>query len=187
MFLFTALITRHESTKPHRLLGAILGVVGVALIVGLNLRSGLEGEVYGQLACLAGAMLYACAAIHGRRFGSIGALATATGTLIWAVAVMVPTALLLDKPWLLSPSVRAMLSTLVLSVACTGLAMLLYFRLLNTLGSMGVASQAYLRAGFGVFLGIVFLGEVLTLQVGLGLFAAIVGVALINWPERNRT
>ena len=100
---------------------------------------------------------------------------------------MVPAAILLDKPWLLSPSLRAMLSTLVLSVACTGLAMLLYFRLLNTLGSMGVASQAYLRAGFGVFLGIVFLGEVLTLQVGLGLFAAIVGVALINWPERNRT
>jgi len=182
VFLFTVLITRHESTVPRRLLGAILGVCGVALIVGLDLKSGFRGQVLGQIACLAGAVLYACAAIYGRRFASVGALATATGTMIWASAVLVPVALIVDRPWLLSPSVEAMLATLVLSVICTGLALLLYFRLLNTLGSMGVASQAYLRASVGVVLGILFLGETMTFQVGIGLAAAIVGVAMINWP-----
>jgi drug/metabolite transporter (DMT)-like permease len=49
---------------------------------------------------------------------------------------------------------------------------------------MGVASQSYLRASIGVVLGLVFLGESFTLPVVLGLFAAITGVALINWPVR---
>ena len=45
---------------------------------------------------------------------------------------------------------------------------------------MGVASQSYLRAGVGVVLGILILGEEISLMVGLGLIAAICGVAAIN-------
>ncbi len=56
----------------------------------------------------------------------------------------------------------------------------------TTLGSMGLASQSYLRAGTGVLLGITFLGETFTLPVAFGLGAAVVGVALINWPSRPR-
>ena len=75
-------------------------------------------------------------------------------------------------------------ATGVLSIACTGAALLIYFRLVRTLGSMGVASQSYLRAGIGVLLGIIFLGETFTLPMALGLGTAIMGVALINWPSR---
>jgi len=48
-----------------------------------------------------------------------------------------------------------------------------------------VASQAYLRAGVGVMLGIVFLGETVTTLMVIGLSAAIAGVALINLPARR--
>ena len=47
---------------------------------------------------------------------------------------------------------------------------------------MGVASQSYLRAGVGVILGVAVLGETISLTIGLGLFAAVLGVALINLP-----
>jgi drug/metabolite transporter (DMT)-like permease len=80
--------------------------------------------------------------------------------------------------------VNALAAAAVLSILCTGVALLIYFRLVRTLGSMGVASQSYLRAGIGVILGIVFLGETLSLPVAVGLGAAIVGVALINWPSK---
>ncbi len=184
VFLFTALVTRHESTQPRRLIGAILGVVGVALVVGADFTG--ARTFAGELACLTGAMLYACAAIYGRRFSKLGALVTASGTMICASVVMVPAALWIDRPWTLTPSLQALVSVAILSLVCTGLALLLYFRLLNTLGSMGVASQAFLRAGFGVLLGVLFLGETLTVHVSAGIVAAIAGVALINWPGRTR-
>jgi drug/metabolite transporter (DMT)-like permease len=73
----------------------------------------------------------------------------------------------------------------MLSAFCTAVALLIYFRLVRTIGSMGVASQSYLRAGVGVVLGLLLLGETITLPVAIGLIAAIVGVALINSPTRK--
>lgn len=187
VFLITALVTRHEALNERKLAGAVVGLIGVALIVGVDVLRGLGDEVAGQIACLVGAALYAGAAIYGKRFGHISAVATATGTMIWASVVLVPLALLLDRPWSLTPSLTALAATAILSIICTGVALLVYFRLIRTLGSMGVASQSYLRAGIGVVLGILLLGETFTLPVAAGLCAATAGVALINWPTRTKT
>jgi drug/metabolite transporter (DMT)-like permease len=161
-------------------------VLGVVLIVGVDALRGLGDQVAGQIACLVGAALYAGSAIYGKRFGHISAVTTAAGTMIWASAVLVPLALVLDQPWTLAPGMAAISVTAVLSIVCTGVASLIYFRLVRTLGSMGVASQSYLRAGLGVILGMVFLGETFSLPVAIGLGAAIGGVTLINWPVRQK-
>lgn len=184
VILITAFVTRHEGLGGRKLLGAALGVLGVVLIVGVDVLGGLGEQIAGQVACLVGAALYAGAAIYGKRFGHLSALAAATGTMICASVVLVPAALALERPWALSPSFAAMAAAFVLSVLCTGLALLIYFRLVRTLGSMGVASQSYLRAGVGVILGMAILGETFTLPIALGLTIAIAGVALINWPQR---
>lgn len=186
VFLITAMVTRHEVLGGRKLLGAALGVLGVVLIVGVDALRGLGDQVAGQVACLVGAVLYAGSAIYGKRFGHISAVTTAAGTMIWASAVLVPLALILDQPWTLAPSMAAISSTAVLSIVCTGVALLIYFRLVRTLGSMGVASQSYLRAGIGVILGLVFLSETFILPVAVGLGAAIAGVTLINWPVRQK-
>ena len=186
VFLITALVTRHEALNGRKLLGAVLGVLGVALIVGVDVLRGLGDQVAGQLACLVGAVLYAGAAIYGKRFNHISAIATATGTMIWASLVLVPLALVLDQSWTLTPSPTALAATVILSIVCTGVALLIYFRLVRTLGSMGVASQSYLRAGIGVVLGLLLLGETFTFPVAAGLCAAIAGVALINWPAKGK-
>jgi drug/metabolite transporter (DMT)-like permease len=185
VFLFTALVTRHEALGGRKLVGVLVGFFGVVLIVGVAALRGLGSQVAGQLACLLGAALYACAAIYGTRFSHISAVATAAGTMIWATAVLVPLAIVLERPWTLSPSTKAIGATVMLSVFCTAVALLIYFRLVRTIGSMGVASQSYLRAGVGVVLGLVLLGETLSLPVAIGLIAAIVGVALINSPTRK--
>ena len=170
----------------RKLLGALLGFAGVVLIMGVDALSGLGQQVVGQLAALAGAMMYACAAIYGRRFSHLSAPVTAAATMIWAAVVLLPISLLVDRPWTLSVSAQSLLAATVLAIFCTGLALLLYFRLIRTLGSLGVASQAYLRAGVSVLLGVVLLGEQVTWMVGLGLAAAIIGVALINFPQRKK-
>ncbi len=186
VFIITALVTRHEALGGRKLFGAALGVLGVVLIVGVDALRGLGDQVSGQIACLVGAALYAGSAIYGKRFGHISAVTTAAGTMIWASVVLLPLAFILDHPWTLAPNMSAISATVVLSIFCTGVALLIYFRLVRTLGSMGVASQSYLRAGIGMFLGLAFMGETLTLPVALGLGAAIAGVTLINWPARQK-
>lgn len=182
VFFITAFVTRHEAVSSRKFVGACLGVVGVVLIVGVDALQGLGHQIAGQLAALGGAFLYAWAAIYGKKFSDLPATVTATGTMICATACLVPLSLLVDQPWTLEPAGRHVLAAVVLGVFCTGGALLLYFRLLKTLGSMGVASQSYLRAGVGVALGIVFLGEHISLITGIGLVLAIVGVAAINAP-----
>ncbi len=73
----------------------------------------------------------------------------------------------------------------MLSVFCTAVALLIYFGLVRTIGSMGVASQSYLRAGVGVVLVLLLLGETISPSAAARLVAAIVGVALINAPSRK--
>ncbi|WP_028795478.1 DMT family transporter [Thalassobaculum salexigens] len=181
VFLFTVLVTRHEATGGLRLVGACLGLGGVVLIVGTDALNGLGGQVAAQIAVLVSAGLYAGAALHGRRFSHLPPVVTAAGTMLCASAVLLPASLVLDRPWTLTPSMTALVAALVLGVACTGLALLLYFRLVRTLGSLGVASQSYLRAGVGVLLGVLVLGETLTPTVIAGVVAAIAGVVAINW------
>ncbi|MEP3274839.1 MAG: EamA family transporter [Stappiaceae bacterium] len=186
VFFFTLLVTRHETVSWLKFIGGCLGLSGVVMIVGVDVLHGVGHQVTGQLAALGGAILYACAAIYGRRFSAMEPVTVATGTMLCATACLVPLSLIIDRPWTLTPSTQSVLAALFLAVFCTGIALQIYFRLINTLGSMGVASQAYLRAGVGVLLGMIFLGEQFTLIIGFGLAAAILGVAAINLPFGRR-
>jgi drug/metabolite transporter (DMT)-like permease len=177
-FFITYFVTRHEPATALKLAGALGGLAGVILVVGLNPGGG--ADVAGQVAVTVSAMLYACAAVWGTRYSGVSVTAVAAGTMLWAVACLVPASLLLDAPWALRPSMEAMLATLYLGVVTTAVTMMLYFRLVKTLGSLGVTSQSYLRAGWSVLLGALILGEPLTFQVGIGLAAIVLAVTAIN-------
>jgi len=182
VFFLTLLVTRHEAVGAWKFAGAVAGVAGVALIVGLDALHGLGEQLGGQAAILLGALLYAGAAIHGKRFARLSPTVTAAGTMVWAVACLIPLCLVVDRPWTLSPSAASLAAALALGLVCTGAALLLYFRLLRTLGSMGVASQSYLRAGVSVLLGVFVLGETITPAIAFGLAAIVAGVAMILAP-----
>jgi len=162
-------------------------IVGVVLLLGVDVLAGIGQQVMAQLAILLGAFLYACAALNGRRFATLPPTVTAACTMICASVALLPAAIVIDRPWLLHPTPQSMSAALALGVFCTGLALLLYFRLLRTLGPIGVTSQSYLRCGITVLLGVIVLGEKVTATVGLGLFAIVLGVAAINAPARRRS
>lgn len=184
VFLITFFFTRHETTSWLKLFGACMGITGVALIVGTDALQGLGQQVLAQLAVLSGAVMYAGAAIFGKKFTHLTPLITATCTMIWASLFLVPLSLVLDQPWTLNPSTQSILAAGTLAVLGTGVALLIYFRLLRTLGSLGTTSQSYLRAGVGVALGVIVLGEHITPVIGAGIAAALIGVIAINFPKR---
>lgn len=182
--LITLLFLKDQSIPARKVAGVVFGLIGVVLIIGVDVLQGLGTQVFGQLAVLGGAAMYASAALYGKRFHSLPASVTAAATILWAVVFMVPAAVVVDKPWTLTPSMAAVLAVIGMSVFSTALALLIYFRLLKTLGSIGTTSQAYLRAGVGVLLGVILLGEQITLIVAIGLAFALMGVVMINYPAR---
>ena len=74
-------------------------------------------------------------------------------------AILIPLSLVVEQPWTITPSTNSLLALLGLAVFSTALAFVIYFRLIQTLGSVGTTAQAYLRVPIGVALGVLFLGE----------------------------
>lgn len=72
-----------------------------------------------------------------------------------------------------------------LSAFSTALAFVIYFRLVQTLGSVGTTAQAYLRVPIGVAIGFLFLGERLTSTAWLGLACVVAGVIAMTLPARK--
>ena len=183
-FLFTAAVTQHEPVTARKLFGVAFGIVGVCLIVGVEALSGLGQQLLPPIAIVAATICYAGAAIFGKTFKELDPILPAAGSLICGAAILCPVSLVIDQPWTLSPSRESVLALIGLSVFSTALALVIYFRLVSTLGSVGVTSQAYLRVPIGVAIGMVFLGETLTRAAWIGVACVVVGVAAMTVSGR---
>lgn len=186
-YVATWLITRHEQVTSRKLAGVAFGLIGICLIVGESALSGLGNQVLPQVAIVAATFCYAGAAILGRAFRDLSPAIPAAGSLLLGAALLVPASLVVDLPWTLHPSTSSWVALLALSVFSTALAFVIYFRLIQTLGSVGTTAQSYLRVPIGVAIGIAFLGETLTSTAWLGLACVVAGVAAMTVPVRRHT
>jgi drug/metabolite transporter (DMT)-like permease len=184
-FLLTFAITRHEPVTGRKLFGVLAGLAGICLIVGVQALDGLGEQLVAQIAIVAATICYAGAAIFSRSFKGLDPMAPAAGSLVCGAAILVPISLVVDRPWTLAPSASSVLALLGLAVFSTALAFAIYFRLIQTLGSVGTTSQAYLRVPIGVAIGVLFLGETLTPTAWIGLGCVVIGVAAMTIPGRT--
>ena len=186
-FFLTLLVTRHEALTSRKLIGVVAGMVGICLIVGVQALAGFGEQLTAQIVTLLAAICYAGAAIFGRGFKGLDPMAPAAGSLICGAAVLIPLSLAFEQPWTLTPSTSSLLALLGLAVFSTAFAFTIYFRLIQTLGSVGTTAQAYLRVPIGVGLGIVFLGERPSATAWIGLACVVIGVAAMTIPARKVT
>ena len=183
-FLITFAITRHEPVTFTKLFGVVAGIGGICLIVGVEALSGIGKALIADLALIAATLCFAGAAIFGRGFGSLDPMVPAAGSMLCGSMVLVPISLVAERPWTIVPSTTSVMALIALSVLSTAFAFVLYFRLVRTLGSVGVTAQAYLRVPVGVAIGIAFLGENLGPSALIGLAGVIAGVAAMIVPVR---
>ena len=184
-FILTVAVTRHEAVTSRKLVGVIAGMAGICLIVGVQALAGLGQQLVAQIVCVLAAVCYAGAAIFGRNFGGLDPMAPAAGSLLCGAAILIPLSLVVDRPWTLAPTVDSLLALLAIAVFSTALAFVIYFRLIQTLGSVGATAQAYLRVPIGVAFGVIFLGEQPSPTVWIGLACVVVGVAAMTIPARK--
>ena len=185
--LFTVLaahfLTRDERLTPLRAAGALFGLLGVAALIGPRLVEGLGGGVLAELAILGAAISYALASLFGRRFRRLGVnpIATATGQVTASSLMLVPIALLVDRPWTLAvPGAAACAAVAALASLSTALAYILYFRILAGAGATNVVLVTLLAPVSSILLGAIVLHERLEPRHFVGLALIAVGLACID-------
>lgn len=183
-FFLTLAISRHEALTSRKLFGVVAGMAGICLIVGMQALAGFGEQLTAQIVTVAAAICYAGAAIFSRGFKGLDPMAPAAGSLLCGAVVLIPVGLVVEQPWMVAPSASSLLALLGLAVFSTAAAFVIYFRLIQTLGSVGTTAQAYLRVPIGVALGVLFLGERLSPTAGIGLACVVVGVAAMTIPAR---
>ncbi|HEX9468418.1 MAG TPA: EamA family transporter [Bradyrhizobium sp.] len=186
-FFLAFAITGAQALSARKLLGVLAGMAGICLIVGVQALHGLGEQLAAQLAVVAATVCYAGGAIFSRGFKGLDPIAPAAGSLICGAAILIPVSLVVDRPWSLASSMSSLLALLALAVFSTAFAFVIYFRLIQTLGSVGTTAQAYLRVPIGVALGVVFLGESLSSTAWIGLACVVTGVAAMTIPGRRPT
>jgi drug/metabolite transporter (DMT)-like permease len=184
-FFLTLAITRHEALTSRKLLGVAAGMAGICLIVGVQALAGLGEQLTAQIVTVLAAICYAGAAIFSRGFGDLDPMAPAAGSLLCGAVILIPASLVVDHPWTLAPSASSLLALSGLAVFSTAFAFVIYFRLIQTLGSVGTTAQAYLRVPIGVALSVLFLGESPTPTAWIGLGCVVIGVAAMTIPTRK--
>ena len=175
------LLTRDEKLSGNRLAGVLLGLLGVAAMIGPAALTGLRMNLIAQLAVLAAACSYAFAGIFGRRFQGQHPLVTAAGQVSASSLMILPLALLIEKPWLRPlPSATGIGAVVGLALLCTALAYLIYFRLLATAGATNLLLVTFLIPVSAILLGTLILGERLTLYQLAGMLLIGFGLAAID-------
>ncbi len=184
-FLLATAVTRHEAVGFRKLFGVLAGMAGICLIVGVEAFHDAGRELVAEIAIVVATLCYAGAAIFSRGFKGLDPMAPAAGSLLCGAAFLIPVSLVVEQPWTLVPSTGSMLALLGLAVFSTAFAFVIYFRLIQTLGSVATTAQSYLRVPLGVASGVLFLGERLSPTAWIGLGCVVIGVAAMTIPARR--
>jgi len=172
--------TREERLTINRVTGVLIGWAGVALLIGIESLRGFGMEVIGQIAVLGAAFSYACAAIYGRRFKGVSSLVVATGMLCGSTIMLTPLALLIERPWDLSPGIMTLTALFGLAAVSTSLAYIIYFRVLATSGPTNILLVTFLIPMSALLLGSVVLGERLGWNAFVGMGIIVIGLIAID-------
>jgi drug/metabolite transporter (DMT)-like permease len=170
-----------EHLTRQRAAGFAIGFGGIVLLMGPAALAGLGGEtasIVSQMAVLGGALCYALQSVLTRLIIKGDVLVAAAATLLLAGLIVVPVALWLDRPWLLSPSTASAAAVVWLGVAPTAIATVLYFMLIRSAGPSFMSLVNYLSPGVAVMLGLLVMGEVPGGNAYLGLALILCGIAV---------
>lgn len=187
-------LTHDERMTPRRVAGVLLGFGGVATMIGPTLLSSIGTSALAQLACVTASLSYALAAVWAKRFRrqGISPISVTTGQLSAGAIVMLPLALVVDRPWTqAAPPLGAWAAIGALALVCTAFGYVLYFRLIERAGATNALLVTLLVPPVAILLGWLFLHEQLAILdfAGLGLIAlglAAIDGRLLNWVAKRR-
>ena len=175
------LLLKDEPLRPRKLIGAALGIAGVAFIMGPSALTEFNLGNLAQLAILGAALSYAFAGVWGRTtLADQPPLVNAFGMLAGSTVLMIPMVLVVDG--LPQPALSANVwgALLGLTTLSTALAYVLYFALLASAGAANVLLVTLLIPPFAIGLGVLFLGERMAPEAWVGFAVIATGFAVTD-------
>jgi len=175
--IFTALIAvrvdQDERPRGIGAVGVVVGIVGVALLFGVDLSADTEALLGGLMILLA-ALGYAVGGLFLKHhLGDMPPLGLAASTMIVATLILLPVAVF-ELPSA-TPSLEATASLLVLGAGGTGIAFVIFYTLIATVGPSRASLVTYIAPGYAVLYGVWLLSEPLTAGSILGLILILAG------------
>ncbi|MBN9611978.1 MAG: DMT family transporter [Actinobacteria bacterium] len=184
--VFVAVFTASDRLTPAKILGVLVGAVGVAVVMGVWRVFGdpaFLSSLPAQLACLGATACYGLSFVWMKRFvvgqHSYDAVTVASVQVVLAAAISAAMMPLLGGG-LLRPTVGSVISLLLLGALGTGIAYVWNTRVLMTWGPLAASSVTYLTPLVGVVLGMLVLGEQPGWYMLVGTVIVIVGVMLVQ-------
>ncbi len=185
---FVAAVGLGEPLTPYKLIGALLGILGVSITFGGSPLALSPDVVAATVALLAATLSYAVGGVFAKRFfQGLDHLSMSTGQLLGAAILLMPFSAL-DLP---VPEVSALvaLATLCLVLLCTAFAYQLYYYLVISAGPLHALTVTLLIPVFGLFWGALLLDESVSAGMILGLLIVLISVGLVTGmvpPSRRR-
>jgi drug/metabolite transporter (DMT)-like permease len=167
-----------EAMTLNRVIGILIGVVGVVVLVGPEALGGNGLVALGMFGMLVATLFYGLSGVWARRFKGTPPIVSAAAQLACATVMLLPAALLIEQPWTLPvPSTAAIVSMIGLGALSTAFAYVIFFHLMMTAGPSNAMLVTLIIPISAVVLGHLVLGEPIHLRHIAG--GVVIGVALL--------
>jgi drug/metabolite transporter (DMT)-like permease len=181
VIVIAALFLRNERITINRLAGLIVGFVGIAVLVGLDVSQIGSANTLGELALLGATISYAIGAVYAKaHIHGLRPMIPALFQVFFALVVTAVLAFATEHPLAAVPEPEALFAIVWLGLLGSGLAYLAFFRILGRWGATRTSMVAYLLPVVGIALGALVLKEPLAPSTVLGTALVIAGIALVN-------
>jgi drug/metabolite transporter (DMT)-like permease len=179
--VIAAFVLHDEPIGPKRLAGVVIGFAGVALLVGFDAGRVAASDVAAQLALVGATVSYAAGGVYARRtVYHLRPMIPALFQVAFALVIVAIAAFALERPFSTAVRPEAWLAIAWLGLLGSGVAYLIFFRLLGRWGATRTSTVAYLLPVVGIVLGTAVLGEQIDARLLLGGSLVIVGIAFAN-------
>jgi len=166
-------------TKPQAWIGMVIGLLGVGLLIGVESLALPDGGLLAIFAALGATFCYGVGTHYAKRAKSNDAFSNAHGNMWGATLLLAPFFLLSSQSATQLP-LSVVVSILLLGVLCSGVAFLLYFRLVEDIGATSALTVTFLIPVFGVCWGVVFLDESFGWHSVFGTALIFLGLSLVT-------
>lgn len=178
---FAALLLPDESLTPTKVVGVVIGLIGVAVLVGFDPAQLGTSDFFAELVLIGAAISYAVGGVYARRFvQGYRPMIPALFEVFTALVTVAVLAFIFERPLQAALPPEAIVAVVWLGLIGSGLAFLAFFRLLGRWGAQRTSLVAYLLPVWGIILGAVVLREEIPPALLTGTALIIGGIALVN-------
>ena len=178
------IFTVNEKINFIKVIGVLIGFSGIVFLFSDDILIN-ENNIFSALLILGGSTFYVIGGLLTLKVSNKKNENVTASILIWATIFLIPIVAYTEQPWNLKPRLDSTISLIYLGIFSTGIAWLMRFRILKNNGLVFQAQVAYLIPIFGIILGYVFLGEIITPKVIVAVAAVVLGIYFVRRSIKN--